>query len=390
MKAPTVYVLFTAANGISMGLTSTVYAPYLLSIGLTAPQIMLVNAVFFLTIVLAELPTGMLADGRGRVWSLRVGAAVYAVSHLCLVFADGLWTSLACEVMMGIAFALLSGAQQAWITDALIRSGEGERLRNVLAASAICMSGCCLAGGMVGALIGAVSLRAAIAASVLGGLGMVAITLRLMGDEGEPVDRTSEIEALRTSFAVLRRGNGLVWAMAAACSFGLVLCFNHYWAVFFGGMTGQAGLSLVWPVLIGGNMLGAYLVKRGLWDDTNEAAGVVASFLVAAAGMAFIGSFPGYVMPLALAFIHEMGRGALNPLLNTYVLRRVDSSYRATFGSLQSFVSRMGCSVILVCVWFFSRGHEADPGLIPATWLVNGTLMLLAAGLLWAFRPKRT
>lgn len=390
MKASTVYVLFTSANGLAMGLTSTAYAPYLMSIGVTLPQIALVNAIFFIVITLAELPTGMLADGKSRVWSVRAGAVVYTVSHLALVFATGFWSALTCEILMGIAFAFLSGAELAWITDALARSGESDRLRKVLATSAVSMSLCCLCGGMIGACIGAVSLRAAIAASVLGGIGMVVITCRFMNGDGEPTERSTEFEALRGSIAVLFGGKGLIWAMLAACSFGLVLSFNHYWAIFFGQSVGQAGLSYVWLIIIGGNTIGAYLARREVWDEFSESSGVLIALVLTAVGMAGAGILTGLYPPLLLAFVHEIGRGLFRPLLDSFVQNRIESGYRATFGSLQSLISRLSFSLILVCVWLLSTGHESDPGLITMTWLVNGTLMVLCTALLWIFRPNRS
>ncbi|MEA3249918.1 MAG: MFS transporter [Patescibacteria group bacterium] len=379
-----------SANGFAMGLTSTAYVPYLTSVGVTLPQVALINAVFFLTIVLAELPTGMLADGRGRAWSVRIGAVVYTLSHLALAFANGLWSALVCEIMMGVAFAFLSGAELAWVTDALSKQGESHRLRKVLATSAICMSMTCLCGGVIGAFIGAHSLRAAILASVIGGIGMIVVTCCFMNGDGEPVERVTEFDALHKSVTVLKQGNGLVWAMVVACSLGLVLSFNHYWAPFFAARTGHSGLSYVWLIIIGGSMLGAYLARRDGWTNASESTGVLIALMMTAVGMVFTGLFSGIVAPLMLAFMHEVGRGLFRPLLDTYVQRRVESSYRATFGSLQSFVSRLGFSVILVCVWLLSSGHEENLTLIAVTWFVNGTLMVLISALLWIFRPKRS
>jgi len=376
--------------GLGMGLTSTVYAPYCLSIGMTLPEIALINAVFFLVIVLGELPTGMLADGRSRVWSLRIGAALGAVSHIVYAFVHGFWGALACETVMGVGFAFMSGADQAWVTDALAKRGESGNLRKVLATSAIWNAASCVCGGVIGAFVASASLRAAMLAAGIACLAPLAVTARFMNGDGEPAERVNEIEALRLSFGALRRGSGLVWAMIAACSFGLVLSFNHYWAPFFTRMTGQSGLSLVWLVIYCGSMLGGLLIRRGLWREGNEASGVAAATAIMGIGLAGAGAAGGLASSFLFAFVHEVGRGAFKPLLDTFVQKRVESAYRATYGSLQSFVSRLGYAAILFCVWVCSVGYEADPRLISVTWLMNGALMVLVAAALWVFRPKRS
>ncbi|NQV90113.1 hypothetical protein HQ487_01760 [Candidatus Uhrbacteria bacterium] len=73
MSATRTYYVFTAFIYIGLGATVTAYTPFLQSIGLSLSQIALVNAIFWSVIILSELPTGMLADGRSRAYSLKLG-----------------------------------------------------------------------------------------------------------------------------------------------------------------------------------------------------------------------------------------------------------------------------------------------------------------------------
>lgn len=390
MRASTVYVLFQMSLGLWMGSMATVYSPYLVSVGLSLPEIAAVNIAFFLTVVLMELPTGMLADGRSRAWSIRMGAAVHLIGAVAYAFISGFWGAVLCEIVVGIGLAFMSGAEQAWITDALARRGESDSLRKVLGTAAMYTSLSVLVGGIIGGQIGAYDLRFGMLVAGIVTFLPLLVSVFMMNGDGEPVERTTELDALRKSVNVLRCGKGLLWALAAACSFGLVLSFNHYWAVFFRGLVGPGNMSYTWLVIYGGAALGGFLIRR---IDLREGQGSVAVILAIALtglGMGCVGLVPGTLLPFMFAFTHEIGRGAFHPLLNTYVQRRVDSSYRATFGSLQSFVSRMGFALILLCVWLFSLGHETEPGLIAVTWFVNGSLLVLCAVLLWIFRPARS
>src|SRR3989338_336825 len=118
MSVTKIYYLFTALMGLGMGATMTVYAPFLLSIGLSLGEIALVNALFWAIIIAAEIPTGMFADGRSRAFSLKVGMIFHGLGAILYLFADGFWSVALAESTLGIATAFMSGAQQAWITDA--------------------------------------------------------------------------------------------------------------------------------------------------------------------------------------------------------------------------------------------------------------------------------
>ena len=87
--------------------------------GMSLAQIGVLLALYSLTIVLLEVPTGGLADaiGRKRVALLAYGAA--AMGSLAYLFAFG-FTGLALAfIFNGVARALSSGALDAWFVDSL-------------------------------------------------------------------------------------------------------------------------------------------------------------------------------------------------------------------------------------------------------------------------------
>ena len=56
--------------------------------GLSLTQITLLDAPFFLLMVLAEVPTGAIADRFGRRWSLMLGSAFFALAIFIFAIAD--------------------------------------------------------------------------------------------------------------------------------------------------------------------------------------------------------------------------------------------------------------------------------------------------------------
>ncbi|MFH2063312.1 MAG: MFS transporter [bacterium] len=388
MKPEKVFVLYSLLTGLGIGFFAPNYALLVLSVGLTMPQVALINVVFFLVIVIMELPTGMLADGRSRAWSVWIGSFMCAVFHLAYGFVNGFWWALVCEVMAGVAMSFISGALEAWVTDALGETGDGRRLRRALASGAMAVSFGCLLGGVVGGIIGTIDPR--LGFWIGGGFQLAAfVVARLFMDgRGEPLHRTSELTALKDSLNAIRHSRSLVWAGAAAAVSGLVCSFNHYWAPFFAARSGEYGLSYVWLVIYGGTILGSYAVRRWVTCAGHEASLVVAALLAAGLGLVVTPHLPGLVWPLTFALLHEVGRGAFRPLLSTFVQRRVASSFRATYGSLQSFIERGGFSIVLGLTWLLTRHLPNGEPLISVTWTVQGILLITCALLLALFRVK--
>ncbi len=388
MRPTRAYGLYCLLFGAGMGAFATTYVPFLRSIGLTLSQVALVNVICFVILVAAELPTGMLADGISRAWSVRTGAAVTALGTFAYSFADGVGSASVCEGITAVGLAFCSGAEQAWFTDALKRRGEGENLSRAFATAAICKSSGFLIAGLLGAFAGLCSLKAGwwLGSSFLVSAFLTAL-LHMNGD-GEPLHRLSETQALRASLATLRSSSSLLWAVGAGMAFGLVVPFNHYWTVFYKPRIGQLGLGLLWVPMYGACVVAGTIVRRRPPARGKEADAVTLSLALVAVCLTLI----GHVGPIALAvpiiMLHQIGRGMFMPLVDSFIQHRVDSGFRATYGSLQSFLSRGGIAVVLTGVWLGTAGMASNNATIIRVWSICGSLLLLFSSILWFTRPE--
>ncbi|WP_159098193.1 MFS transporter [Parazoarcus communis] len=116
-----------------------VLAVLFLDLGLTATQYTLLNFVWALVIVLAEVPSGVLADRLGRR-PLVLAAAVFMVAEMLVLAAapqnGGLVLFLFCllnRVLSGLAEAMASGADESLAFDALADEGREHEWPQVLA-----------------------------------------------------------------------------------------------------------------------------------------------------------------------------------------------------------------------------------------------------------------
>jgi MFS family permease len=93
-------------------------------IGMTLTRIMVLQAIFGLTIVVLEVPTGYLADRIGYRRSLLVGAVLCIVGWLRYATGDTFRAMVTAEVTLGIGFAFTSGADSALLYAALAAGGR--------------------------------------------------------------------------------------------------------------------------------------------------------------------------------------------------------------------------------------------------------------------------
>lgn len=385
----TIYKIVSASRSLGMGCHATIYSLFLRQIGVSQDRIALLNALFWLALILSELPTGMLADGRSRAWSIKVGMFTMFISVLSYSLAQGFWSALAAEVMIGVALAFLSGAEQAWLTDALGARHEGDSLKNVYASATVWSAAAMLIGGVAGDLMGnAFGFRMTWVLSASALLFAFWVAYRCMGTQGEPAHRLTEMQALKASFKALRLNSGLLWAVLAAMTLGFINPFNHFWNQFFQPRLHGHSLSWIWIPLYGSCALAAVIVRRLKFSKGHEAAAMLGMLGLAGLGLIFVGHFPGLTWPLVITVIHEIGRGAYLPLADVFVQRRIGSGYRATYGSLHSFLGRMGNMSVLASVWFFTRSMPDSESKIVSIWTVCGALLVLCTLALFLFRPR--
>jgi hypothetical protein len=116
--AAAVYLVNAAAGAFISSLIFTPLAVYYVTtVGLDPLQLVLVGTVLEGTIVLFEVPTGIVADVFSRRLSIILGRLLFGVAFVLegsvLVFA----AILLAEMIRGVGETFLSGASQAWLAD---------------------------------------------------------------------------------------------------------------------------------------------------------------------------------------------------------------------------------------------------------------------------------
>jgi len=306
--------------------------------GFSLTQITLLDVPFFLLIVLAEVPTGAVADRFGRRVSLVLGSSFIAVAFFVFGIADNYLVILVSWTAWGFGVTFQSGADTAILYDSLKQVGREDDFQKINSRMWALTSLAALLAILIGAPIAeATSFTVPIFMSV--GFVLAAIPVALsMHEPRHERDATSE-----PYFETLRKGIREAWSSPAL----------RYIILFSSVLFSATFTPLVFqqPFLDGHGVTTGSL---GLWQAPVRAAGIVSALLayqfVARAGQrrAF------FALPIVLAacnfalagvdrtwaYAAFIGIGTVaglqNPLLLTYINKRIPSERRATILSVQS------------------------------------------------------
>ncbi len=87
--------------------------------GLGLDHVFYMSIVWSLTALVAEIPSGYLADRIGRKRTLILGVLLLIASHVVTFFAVGLWPFMVVFVLMSASYACFSGTEEALLYESL-------------------------------------------------------------------------------------------------------------------------------------------------------------------------------------------------------------------------------------------------------------------------------
>jgi MFS family permease len=347
--------------------------------GFSITQINLLDTPFFLLIVLAEVPTGAVADRWGRRTSLLLGTAFFAVAIIVFGLAENYLVILVSYVSWGLAMTFQSGADQALIYDSLKQLDREDTFPKVTGRLYAIRSAASVLGLLLGAPIAAATSYSFV---IVLSAGMALCALPVAWSMHEPRHTLTALP--ERYFQTLFTGIHDVWRAPAL-----------RYIVLFSGILALGAFA---PTIVFEQIFlddhGVNTGALGLWQAPARAAGILAAlsaaWILARAGERW--SF--FALPVAVAiacfavagidslwifpafFVLGAVHGLLNPLLSTYMNKHIPSERRATMLSVQSLAASVALSLQPV------GGYVADTWGLQAAFLMYGLLTLV--GGLWA------
>lgn len=148
------HILLFGANAFGTGLLAPVLSLVLLAHGATMETLSLCIGIFAATVVVLELPSGILADLIGRRCIFLVSACFMVANYALLLFANHFLLLAAACAMQGIGRAFSSGSIEALEIEAYMEQHGSNRLEKINSTMAVIESVGLAAGSVTGGILG--------------------------------------------------------------------------------------------------------------------------------------------------------------------------------------------------------------------------------------------
>lgn len=316
-----------------------IFIPFLGDRGLSMEQIFQLQAIFALSVLIFEVPSGYIADLWGRKNCLILGGICNGIGYSFLFWGQGFWDFVLYEILLGAAASMYSGADVALLYDSLEELEYSERdkhrsVGNILASRSFAEA---LAAVINSLLLIVGTFHDVLVVQVICGWFPLLIALSL-----KEVRVKTEIKGHFENFKEIGRQLFLdskilryisltmtIWGMS---TFYAVWLFQKYWQ--------QQSVDLVWFGALWALYNITVAITSKLTHFIEHKFGSVSLLLLmgllpilAYFSMAF---FTG-VLGIVGGLLFQVARGIHQVSLKDALNRRIPSNFRATANSIMSF-----------------------------------------------------
>jgi MFS family permease len=382
------YLVLTLLTTLASSFIWGINTIFLLDAGLNNVEAFAANAFFTAGMVIFEIPTGVVADTRGRRFSFVLGAATLLVSTLLYLLMwqvhAPLWGWAIASILLGLGFTFFSGATEAWLVDALTATGFTGHLEHVFGRAQTVGGAAMLFGTVAGGAVAQITNLGIpyIIRAVMLGVTML-IALRFMHDIGfKPQRGGSPVTAVRNVIAGSIdggfRNRPVRWMMLAApftAGTGIYVFYaaQPYLLELYGDPTAYSIAGLAAAIVAGVQIAGGLLVPyaRRLFGRRTDA--LLIGGVVGIGCLALLGLSPGFVVALVLLAVNSFIFAVTRPMRSAYMNGVIPSEQRATVLSFDSLMGSAGGVVAQPAL-----GRVADVNGYAASYLVSAGVQVVA------------
>jgi MFS family permease len=351
------YLVLTLLTTFAASFIWGINTLFLLDAGLSNTEAFAANAFFTVGQVIFEVPTGVVADTRGRRFSFLLGAATLLASTLLYlvmwqVHAPLLGWAIS-SILLGLGFTFFSGATEAWLVDALHATGFTGGLEAVFGRAQTVGGAAMLVGSVAGGVVAQLSnlgVPYLLRAAMLGVTFVVAY--RFMHDLGfSPKRGGGPVAEVKTVWHGAIEGGWrnppVRWLMLAAPFTGGVGIYAFYAAQpylleLFGDPTAYSVAGLAAAIIAGAQIIGGLIVPwaRRLFSRRTHA--LIVGGILNVITLALIGVIPNFWVAILLLSAWALVFAIELPLRQAFVNGVIPSEQRATVLSFDALMGSAG------------------------------------------------
>jgi MFS family permease len=383
-----VYLVLTLFNTLATSFIWGINTLFLLDAGLSNAEAFLANAFFTIGQVIFEIPTGIVADLKGRRTSYILGTLTLAASTL-LYFGAWMthapfWAWAISSILLGLGYTFFSGATEAWLVDAMAHAEYKGEMESVFAKGQAVSGIAMLVGSVAGGFIAQFTdlgvpyiLRAAFLLVDFG------IAVFFMRDWGFTPEKSTGIgKDVRTLFGTSidqgLRKPAIRWIMLGA-PFATGVGFYVFYAMqphllnLFGdpnaySIGGLMAALFALTQIVGS--LGAPLIRKLFKLRTTA---LLIGEILGVSGLLLLGVANNFWLALGIVAVWGLLSSCIMPIRRTYLNSLIPSKQRATVLSFDSLMGSSGGVVIQPIL-----GRTADLWGYMQSFLLGGLIQALA------------
>ena len=359
--------------------------------GLSLRDIFILQAVFALSTLILEIPSGYISDQWGRKNTLILSSIASFIGILIYAFSDGFWGFLAAEMAFGVGVSFASGTVDALAYDMLLELGDVKKFRKIIGHIFFMHFGAEAIVGIAGGALALISLRTPIFATLIPFGISIIIALSLEEPKRHKLQEERHLEVMLRIFRDTLIHNvplrSIILLQGIISSMSLML----FW--FFQPYQLAVGIPLVLfgvthsIIVAAGAFMSKTTHRITTWiDDRLFLLIIAASMIVSFLFLGFISSVWGLIFFL----VSRVAWSALSPLITDIMNRMTTSEIRATVLSVRAFVNRILFAVVSPFIGYAADVYSLNIAILMAGVLggVSIGIVLLLMRKTWTHIPK--
>lgn len=354
-------------------------------------MVVLMGTIYELSIMLFEVPTGVIADVVSRKLSSSLGWFVTGIAFLMQGVFPLVPVVIAAQVVMGIGETLVSGAHDAWVADEIPHTDPGVTAGQAFVLGQDYAFWGRISGSWIALLASLGGLQLVLTLSGLGFFVFAVVTHFMMTERGFHRGNSERKfwATFRQGWSIVRTSQMLMLVLLVSVFYGFASeGFDRLWQkVLLDGYVlpkvGPFDDTFWWSVLGTASLLGGYafnhVIKKRV--DTSSARSITTALLVMTAVL--IASLAGYALSTSLTVavclfvLSRALRRAMDPLLKTWTNLYATPEHRATilsFGSQAHSIGEIGGGPVVGTIGQYFTAAKA---VMTAAFLLVPTLPVL-------------
>jgi MFS family permease len=385
-----IYMLYLIKIGKWFMLTMPIIVLFFREHGLGMQDVLVLQAIYSISVVVMEIPSGYLGDIWGRKNTLILGTILGTIGFVIYSFSYGFYGFLFAQLALGAAQSCVGGSDSAMLYDSLKSINREDKYLKYEGRVLSIGNFAETLAAVIGGALAEISLRTPFYWQIL--VAFIAIPAAIALVEPERNDK------------IIKGGFSHIMGFV---KYSLITNIQLRNNILFSGIIGCATLSMAWliqPYLeqylhfseyqigitwaalnltIGLTTLVAHRIDKMFSQKT------IVSFIVISTSACyfFTGLFES-IFVLPVLFFFYFTRGIATPVLKDYINRMCEAHMRATVLSVRNFVIR-----ILFACFGPILGWYADLFSLKHAFVLSGVVFLflgIVTGLLYVIQKSRT